>query len=268
MENVSLVVNQSINQTAPSGLDVPLSYAHNTLFPRIADLILAPAEHPDMLWTLGPMIIALVLMQLYFGRNKAEALGWNTAFGNSIALVFISVSLLRGLFISSGNADIFVFLNSMLALSDIKILIVLGLFAYGLLLATISFFHWIPESVAFFIMNGISINMTAYVAIVIVNSDNIPLDWHTVFAGVLIFLAVYVVSMAFRFFVPASVQARIKLLERRQGLLESEVAVFERKAREARSDARKVKFTRLSRKYRQRADALKEAIKTLEAELD
>lgn len=221
VENATMILNETVNQTAVS-LPAPLDYAVNTLAPRVRDLVLAPAQHPDMLWTLAPMIIALVLMQLYFGRNKDEALGWNTAFGNSIALVFISASLLRELFILSGEADFFAFVDSALAFDEPKIVVILLLFAYGIFLAMISFFHWIPEGVAFFIMNGISINSAAYVVIVLVNSEGIPLDEHTVAAGVAIFLLLYVVSVVIRSIIPQSRLSKVRKLERMKRIVDSQ----------------------------------------------
>ena len=52
------------NITQAGLFDAPLAYAQNELLPRIYDLFIAPSEHPEMLWTLGPMLVALVLMQL------------------------------------------------------------------------------------------------------------------------------------------------------------------------------------------------------------
>ncbi|MFC1723914.1 hypothetical protein ACFL0V_07275 [Nanoarchaeota archaeon] len=254
VDNISLI-NETVSQTAAPFYQSTLDYAQNTLHPRIVDLILAPKEHPEMLWTLGPMIIALVLMQLYFGRNKDEALGWNTAFGNSIALIFISVSLLRGLYIVSDKPNIYAFLDSIFALEDIKIIIIAALFAYGILLSTISFFHWLPTGLAFFMMNGIPINVTAYVVIVLVNSDNIPLDSHTVAAGVIIFLTVYLAAMIFRLFVPTSRKSKMKIYQKRQWILLSKEQLYERLARDTQDDAKKARMKELGREYKAKAEA-------------
>ncbi|HII71919.1 TPA: hypothetical protein HA265_04150 [Candidatus Woesearchaeota archaeon] len=267
VENATVMLAGSINQTAPSFIDAPLAYAKDTLIPRITDMMVAPADNPDALWTLGPMMLSLVLMQLYFGRNKDEDLGWNTAFGNSIALTFISVSLLRGLFLLSGETDIMMFLTSIFHWDNTKIIVIVLLFAYGMLLAAISFFHWIPEKLAFFMMNGISINVTAYVVIVLVNSENIPLDWHTVFAGMLIFVGVYSVFAIFRSIVPSSLNSKIKLWQRKKFILDVKVRVCERKAREANSDEKKAKFNRKARDYKVRADACQKVIDDLKKEL-
>lgn len=62
---------------------------------RIWEIVQAPATHSDMIWIIAPIVIAFLLMSFYFGRYKKEELGWNTAFGNSMVLIFATVDLLR-----------------------------------------------------------------------------------------------------------------------------------------------------------------------------
>lgn len=259
-ENATMLANESINQTAPSLVTDSVNYVQNTLFPRVVDLIVSPAENPEMIWTLTPMIIALVLMQMYFGRNKDEALGWNTAFGNSVALIFISMSLLRGVFLTSGRASIQMFLWLDVTSADIRIIIIGILFAYGILLSMLSFFHWIPEKLAFFIMNGISINVTAYVAIVLVNSDNIPLDQHTLAAGFTIFVAVYLASIVIKSFIPMSKQSRIKILERKKFLVEERRKAVEKKEKTEQDDAKRQRLNRKIKKYKDKEKEIEKEI--------
>ncbi len=268
MDNTTLVaeaVNQSV-QNAPSAFAAPVGYAQQVLFPRAFDLLTAPADHPEMLWTLGPMLVAMTLMQIYFGRNRDEELGWNTAFGNSIALIFISVSLLRGLFIFSGESDIFVFFENMVNLENVKIIIIVVLFTYGMLLSLISFYHILPERVAFFMMSAIPINVTAYVGIVLVNSDNVPLDSHTIAAGVVIFLLVFVTSRFVRLIIPQSLNSRINTLKKRKGILETRVKVYHLKARNSKTDERKAKFNYKAAQQKIKAEALQKIIDDLDKE--
>ena len=262
IENATLLVNETINQTTTTiSLPAPLDYALHTLFPRIADLLLAPAEHPEMLWTLAPMMIALVLMQIYFGRNKDEALGWNTAFGNSIALIFISSSLLRQLYILSGDIEVLGFINAAIAFHEPKIILIILLFSYGILLAMISFFHWIPEGLAFFMMNGISINSAAYVVIVLVNSNNIPLDYHTLLAGVVIFLLLSVISIIIRTAIPQSRLSRIHKLEQLKNIIDAQSREVNRRAK-----ATKIDFLRA--RLEKKADSLQDKANYISKKID
>ena len=260
VENATVMINETINQTVQPALPGPLDYAINTAAPRIADLVLAPLEHPEMLWTLIPMITALILMQLYFGRNKDEALGWNTAFGNSVALIFISASLLRSVYIASGDISIKGFLSASIYFNDLRIIIILLLFMYGILLSLISFFHWLPERLAFFIMNGISINVTAYVVIVMVNSRNIPFDKDTLIAGIVIFVLVYAVAIVLRSFIPQSRRSRLHRLESMKYILDADIRLFKEKARTARSDFRKDRLNERVRRLEDKADILSKRI--------
>jgi hypothetical protein len=267
LDNATLLVNESVNQTVQTTMPGPIDYALNTAVPRIADLLLAPVEHPDMLWTLGPMIIALILMQLYFGRNKDEALGWNTAFGNSVALIFISASLLRGVYISSGDISIKGFLMASIYFNDLRIIIILLLFMYGILLATISFFHWFPEKLAFFIMNGISINITAYVVIVLVISENIPLDKHTLLAGVVIFILVYAASIILKSFIPQSTRSKMHRLESSKYIIEANIRLFKEEAKTAKSDYRKERLNTRVQDLQDKADDISKRIEDLKRKL-
>lgn len=266
IENASLLVNETVNQTAVSATSfpAPVEYAINIAFPRIKDLILAPAEHPEMLWTLAPMLVALVLMQLYFGRNKDESLGWNTAFGNSIALIFISSSLLRQLFIMSGEFSVWEFIKSAIYFHEPKVVIIILLFGYGILLMMISFFHWIPEGLAFFIMNGISINSTAYVVIVLVNSNNIPLDRHTFAAGFFIFLLVLIISIVLRSAIPQSRLSRLHKLERMKGIIDMQAKEVHRRAQATKIDFLRNRLDVKADKLEEKADKIKSMIKELE----
>lgn len=235
-------VNATVNETVTDAvLPGPIQYVTDVLWPRITGLLGAPLDHPDMIWTLAPMLIALVLMQIYFGRNKEEALGWNTAFGNSIALTFISISLLRTLYIESGIASITAFMDS-IDVSNLRVFVVAVIFLYGLFLALISFFHWLPERIAFFIMNGISINVTAYVAIVLVNVGNIPLDRHTLLAGFAIFLSVSVVAVIVRSMIPSSGNARRARLLKQKSFLEHKKMFYIQRMQTAGNDERRIRM--------------------------
>ena len=64
------------------------------LYLRFRELFLAPVHHPSMIWIVVPLLMALLLMTIYFAKYRDEELGWNTALGNSLVLIFVSVALL------------------------------------------------------------------------------------------------------------------------------------------------------------------------------
>ncbi|MBW2968329.1 hypothetical protein KY362_07655 [Candidatus Woesearchaeota archaeon] len=262
-EGAGAALNATVNETVTEVvLPGPLQYIGDVLWPRVTGLLGAPFEQPDMIWTLAPMIIALVLMQIYFGRNKEEALGWNTAFGNAIALTFISISLLRTLYIESGLTSISAFIGG-IDVSNLRVFIIAVLFLYGIFLATISFFHWIPDRLAFFIMNGISINVTAYVVIVLVNVGNIPLDRHTALAGFVIFVLVSVVAVIVRSIIPASDNARRNKLMRAKRLEEAKRNYYLRQAQTAGSDHKKQRMRSIASEVEENIKKYEDAIKKI-----
>src|SRR3989344_5233011 len=63
-------------------------------FDRALELAMQPSIHKDMLILLLPLLATLFVMQIYFSRYKREELGWNSAFGNSIVLLFVGISLI------------------------------------------------------------------------------------------------------------------------------------------------------------------------------
>ena len=79
-----------------------ISFIAQSLLPRLLELVKAPVEHTEILWILVPLFISSFLMILYFGRHRDEELGWNTAFGNNIALMFVIVNVMKKLYDTYG----------------------------------------------------------------------------------------------------------------------------------------------------------------------
>ena len=75
-------------------MDLP-SFIQFELTPRFAELVQAPFSHPDMLWMALPLLVSTLFMQIYFGRYKSEKLSWNTAFSNSLILIFVGIDSIR-----------------------------------------------------------------------------------------------------------------------------------------------------------------------------
>ncbi len=151
---------------------------------RALEILIAPFSQPEMFWIIIPLIISMMLMSFYFGRYKKEEIGWNTAFGNSIVLVFACLDLLRYTY----NAGLLFQFNPQNAL--IAVLILEGLF-----LMMFNFFHLLPKSFAFGLSSGTTINVIVLFIIVLVYS-RLPLDYITaIAAGLLAAVIVMVVSI-------------------------------------------------------------------------
>ncbi|MFA5406763.1 MAG: type II CAAX endopeptidase family protein [Candidatus Nanoarchaeia archaeon] len=194
---LNLLINGSTNWL----FELIMGFLFFQVIPTAVSIIIAPFTNPGMLWIVTPLLISMTLMQLYFGRHRQEELGWNTAFGNSIALIFVSINLLQ--FIS--NQYGFSALNPFAPVTN-KLYLVIGLALVSVAQLIINYFHLISKKIAFFINSSIPTNMTAYVAIVLVYTST-GLSWVTIAAALLI-LAVFILLFNFiKGLVPMSKEA-------------------------------------------------------------
>jgi len=170
-----MVVNETINVTT----GILETVSANPLVERFIELVTAPYYHQEMIWIVIPLIIALFLMQLYFGRYRKEQLGWNTAVGNSLALIFVTVDLFRRIYTASESKVIVDVVFSDFGKSLVALII--GLLSLWLLFG--DFFHLLPKKLAFFVSSSLPTTLIAYMGIVLVYTD-VPLDRWTLLAGI------------------------------------------------------------------------------------
>ncbi len=169
-----------------------------------------------MLWLVAPLLITLFLVQTYFGRHKDEELGWNTAYGNSIVLIFVSVTLLHYIYQTFTYAELRLFSGT----PFYKSLLVLGVFLYAFVLLLVDFRHSLPKKFAFFLSSSITVNVVSFVSIVLVYS-NVPLDRITLVTAFCIFLIVKLFFKIFKWLIPATIEAE-KFLEKQEEKKEEE----------------------------------------------
>ena len=205
-ETVNTMVNATVNATA-SPVATASQYLTTvfipTLLDRLARLFAAPFEHPQMIYIITPMLITLVLMEFYFGRYDKEELGWNTAVGHALVLIFVSVDLIKTIYPNMAPLSLlskawFNITNfSTQSGEALSTLITAAIFTLGILLLISDFFHWLPKKLAFFLSGTLQINLVAYLGIVIVYTHNtgtnpMPLDWYTLLAAFLVFIVLWI----------------------------------------------------------------------------
>ncbi len=186
-----------------------VDYFKTIIIPRFLEIARVPYDHHEVLWAIAPLAITLLLVQIYFGRHKQEELGWESAYGNSIVLIFVVVDLIRHLIqrygfdavIQSGNEAFY------------KLIIVAVIFTIAIILFFIDFFHSISKKISFFLSSSLFIVFVAYLAIVSVYSD-ITFDRHTLITAILFFIVLYIFFNIFRWLVPPSPEAERYLEER------------------------------------------------------
>ena len=99
---------------------------------RAIYILSQPLSNENLMWILVPLFLTLILMELYFGRYKKEELGWNTAFGNSLILIFVSANLINHL------------INNNLWADPVKAGVVFTLLILGFTLTLLDYFHALP----------------------------------------------------------------------------------------------------------------------------
>ncbi|PIN73870.1 hypothetical protein COV20_02020 [Candidatus Woesearchaeota archaeon CG10_big_fil_rev_8_21_14_0_10_45_16] len=153
------------------------------IYGQFITLLTAPNSHPDMIWIVLPLLVIITLMIFYFSRYQDEELGWNTALGNSLVLIFVSLDLFRTIF----NADSGSMHNFTINVGATIISFLLLL--EGFFLLFINFNHILPKRIAFLVSSPLSVNITAYVAIAMIYSQ-IVIGLTTIIAAILFFLAI------------------------------------------------------------------------------
>lgn len=140
----------------------------NILIERFVEIAAAPYYSRDMLWVIIPLVLAMIFVAIYHGRYKYEALGWHSAFGNSLILIFVSIDLMRRL----SSYGTFGYL-------DFRNLLALAVLFEGVTLLLMGFFHLLPKRLAFDLYEDVPINAVAYIAIILVYSS-IKIDLITI----------------------------------------------------------------------------------------
>ena len=157
---------------------------------RFVELALAPVYFSDILWIIIPLVTAMILIEVYFGRYKLQEIAWNTAYGNSIVLIFVSFDLIR-----------FLYNNDLITPITFQSAITFGLIFIALFLIISTFFHVFPKEFIFNLETSAPINATAYVVAVFVYSK-VPLDIYTFISGISLAVLIYLIIKLIWFLMP------------------------------------------------------------------
>ncbi len=148
---------------------------------RFISLVQAPFTNEVMLWSAIPLVLATLFMTLYFGKYGKEELNWDSAFGNTMVFLFVSIDLLRHIYYTHGEGSFeILFSNTFYA----SIAISLGI--VGVLLMIVTYYHLLPKKLALFLFSAAPVNVCVYVLMTIVY-NNVSPDLVTLVAGLLLF---------------------------------------------------------------------------------
>lgn len=184
---------------------------------RALEILAAPFIDSDIAWSIAPLLFALVTIQMYFGKYKTEQLGWNTAFGNTISLMWVTAILLRFIHERSGGL-----INS-LKIIEIRgyVILVIVLAVFTFLISILEFNHKLPRKYAFLVSSALPINLLAFFSIIIVMMK-FPLNWTTFWACFSIFLVFALIFKIYRWSITPA-KSILPTLERSKEKHEREV---------------------------------------------
>lgn len=134
---------------------MPQNYVATEVIDKVLEIGLAPLNHSGLFEALLPLILGMLVIELYFGRYEDEELGWNTSVGNAVIWISTGVSLILGGHVSSPfeyNAALFI----------------VGM---GVFVAFMDFYHVWPKEIAFKVSSSTIIYLVAYVTVVVVRTD-------------------------------------------------------------------------------------------------
>src|SRR3989338_4476871 len=138
-----------------------LYYFIELVLPRTTEILYKPIILKNLLWIIAPLLITLVLIQLYFGRYKNEELGWNTAFGNSVSLLWVTTTLFRFVYEQNNGSLLAAFL-----LNKNKIILISILGLWAMLSIFLQFFHILPRKIDFLIYSSIPVYVTSILLVI------------------------------------------------------------------------------------------------------
>ena len=186
-------------------------YFLNVVFPRFVEMVFLPIQKKEALEILIPLFVTLFLVQMYFGRNRDETIGWNSAYANCIVLLFVTAHLGNYVYGLYGTSGLDVFGNT--AFSKSILVLAMGLVALGLMF--IDYFHSVNEKISFLLSSSIFLTVFSFVSVVLVYSD-IPFDRDTLITSIFIFIFVSIFFRLFRWTIPPSSTAQRYIEEKRK----------------------------------------------------
>jgi len=170
------------------------TFSFHDLVERFVELLLAPINYKEMLWIAVPLVLTLFLTEIYFSRYKTEELGWNSAYGNALVLLFVAVDIFR-----------YLFNNNLLENLSIKLAIGITVAALAVLLTLINFMHILPEQFAYGLSSKLPMNFIAYISLILIYSD-IPVDLLSIIASLGILLLFVALILLFRSLIPSVIE--------------------------------------------------------------
>ncbi len=124
------------------------------------DILYAPYYFPEMFWIALPLMITLIVVELYLGKYDGEQLLGHTSLTNSLVFVFVGLDLIRKLL----SEEMFSFYN-------IKSILAVSILFIGLVLMLETYYHKMPKIFSRIFTSFLFVNVAAYLVIVAVYGE-------------------------------------------------------------------------------------------------
>ncbi|MDY6778267.1 MAG: hypothetical protein SVU32_06365, partial [Candidatus Nanohaloarchaea archaeon] len=122
------------------------------------EILVFPLNNPEVVPSLIPILVGLVVLEIYFGRHVYEELGWNTALGNATMLVTTALTLIHDLKLWKTPYS-----NESYVAYTIIIV--------GLIIVILNFYHIWPKEIAFGVSSALIMYTLAYLTIALTYGD-------------------------------------------------------------------------------------------------
>jgi hypothetical protein len=143
----------------------------------LVKFLYAPLMFPRMFWILFPVVLAIMIMELYFWRYPRLNIEYHKSMENSIFLLFVSFDLLRYVAMDGYH-------------NPVKVFVSFGFIVFNALIALLDFYHKLPISLFSKLSSKFVIAFFSYILIALIYSD--MLDTITALSVVYILLSVLV----------------------------------------------------------------------------
>lgn len=161
------------------------------LLSEMRNIFVGVSKQPSLLWQIAPLLLLWILLEIYFGRYHKEKLGWNTALGNGISMIWIVLSALQFTFSNQESLRV----TWPLFVS----LFLLG--GYALLIITVSFKHSLKSKWAYLIASPSPVYYFSIISLMIAHQV-IKLSLISIIAILVIFVFSTILFFILRLLIP------------------------------------------------------------------
>lgn len=135
----------------------------------------------QVIWNVLPLILATLVMVVYFQKYREERSGWNDYVANSLVLLFVAVNLFRHIYyLDIPGAYNFIDYSS-------KSIAVIFVLLIGMIIVRFNFEHILPEKISRYISSPLTVNLIAFIIILYVQAS-IKNSWHAFVSLLIIYL--------------------------------------------------------------------------------